>query len=77
MRLNRHVDVSARLVKLAKQKSQEFRKHRYSPRFKQLKKECKEELRQIKQKRIQDAVAAGDGNNSWLGRLEVLLVRSK
>ena len=53
VRLGRHPHVSARLARLSKLKANEFKKHRYSHRFKQLKKECKEELKNIKQKRIQ------------------------
>ena len=73
IRIDKHPFASAKLAKLAKLKSKEFRKHRYSFRFKELKKECKEELRNIKQRRIQEAVDAGDGNNSWLGCLDQLL----
>ena len=73
VRLGKHPHVSARLAKLSKLKSEEFRKHRYSSRFKDLKEECRQELQRIKQRRIQDAVNDGDGSNSWLGRLEQLL----
>ena len=73
VRLGRHSHVSARLARLSKLKANEFKKHRYSHRFKQLRKECKEELKNIKQKRIQAAVDYGDGTNSWLGKLDILL----
>ena len=73
VRLGRHPMVSARLARLSKLKSLEFKKHCYSQRFKDLKKQCKAELRMIKQKRINAAVEAGEGSNSWLGRLESLL----
>ena len=73
VKVDRHPHASAKLARLAKLKSAEFRKHRYSTRFKELKKECRAEIQSIKRKRIQDAVNEGDGSNSWLGRLESLL----
>ena len=71
--MDKHPYASAKLAKLSQLKSKEFRQNRYSNKFKDLKKACKQELRCIKQKRIQAAVNDGDGSNSWLGRLEQLL----
>ena len=65
--------MSAKLEKLYKLKSREFRKHRYSARYKELKKECDAEIKAIKKKRIDAAVADGSGSNSWLSKMEALL----
>ena len=73
VKTDRHPYASAKLAKLSKLKAAEFKKNRYSTKFKDLKAECKTELRRIKQSRIQEAVRAGDSNNSWLGRMEQLL----
>ena len=73
VKLGHNPHVSAKLAKLSKLKAAEFKKHRYSARFKELKKQCKSELKAIKQRRIEAAVTEGEGSNSWLGRLESLL----
>ena len=65
--------MSAKLAKLSREKSMEFKKNRYSTRFKSLKKQCKEEIKIIKQRRINAAVQDGDGSNFWLGKMELLL----
>ena len=61
------------MARLSRVKAKEFKKNRYSLRFKQLKKECAAELKAIKQKKINEAVLAGSSPNSWLGKLELLL----
>ena len=38
-----------------------------------MRKACKGEIRCAKEKRIEEAVSAGNGSNSWLGKLERLL----
>ena len=58
---------------MSKLKSAEFRKNRYSERYKALQREVKKEIRSIKSTRIQKAVEDAGGNNSWLSRLESLL----
>ena len=54
-------------------KSIEFKKHRYSKHYKELKKQCKVEIRECTRKRIDEAVQDGGGACSWLSRLENLL----
>ena len=73
VKTHRHPFASAKLAHLSKLKSREFKKNRYSDKFKRLKKACKEEIRAAQQRRIQEAVKAGSSNNSWLGKLEQLL----
>ena len=73
VKVGSHHYASAKLVRLSKEKAKEFCKTRYSERFKQLKRDCKAELRQAKQRKIEEAVKAGGSNNSWLGRMEQLL----
>ena len=48
VKVNNNFSVSAKLVKLSRQKSKEFKKHRYSQRFKELKKQSNQEIRAIK-----------------------------
>ena len=50
VKVNRNYIVSAKLANLSRQKSNEFKKHRYSPKFKQLKKECRLEMKNIKKR---------------------------
>ena len=52
VRLNGKYIVSAKLAKLSKLKSFEFKKHRYSRKFKDLKRQCRAEVRNIKQNKI-------------------------
>ena len=73
VKVDRHPYATAKLACLAKVKAKEFHKNRYSPRFKQLKRECREEIKKAKQRKIEEAIRAGSGNNSWLGKLEQLL----
>ena len=58
---------------MSRLKFKEFRKNRYSSKFKDLKKECDAEIKEIKRKRIAAAVADGKGSNSWLSKMEELL----
>ena len=71
--LNASFPVSAKLAMLSTQKASEFRKHRYSQRFKDLRKLAKVEKKRILQRKINEAVAEAEGSNSWLSRLEFLL----
>merc|ERR1712030_146550 len=73
VRLNAAYPVSAKLAKLSALKAAEFRKHRYSQRFRDLKKLAKAEKKNILQRKIGEAVANADGSNSWLSRLEFML----
>ena len=73
VKVNRYPFATARLAKLSREKGKEFKKNGYSEKFKRLKKECKNEIKQSKQKRINEVVQAGPSSNSWLGRLESLL----
>ena len=73
VRLNSKFRVTAKLAHLSHLKSREFKKHRYSTRYKELKKLCKEEIRVYTRKRIDEAVKDGNGSSSWLSRLEDLL----
>ena len=72
VRLNRKYIVSAKLAKLSKLKSKEFRKNRYSAKFRDLKKECNKEIREIKKRRIDAAVADGKGSRSYWIQTDVL-----
>ena len=69
IKLNQKFIVSAKLAKLSKMKSQEFKRSRYSSRFKALKKQCRDEVKAIKQRRINAAVEDGEGSNSWLSKI--------
>ena len=73
VRLNSSFPVSAKLAKLSRLKASEFKKNRYSRKFKALKKEAKEEKRKILKQKIEEAVIEADGNNSWLSKLEAIL----
>ena len=73
VKVDRYPFASARLASLSCSKSKEFKKNGYSSEFKRLKKACREEIRCARRKRIDEAVQAGKGNNSWLGKLERLL----
>ena len=44
VKTNRHYFASAKLARLSKEKSKEFKKHRYSVKFKRLKRECRVEI---------------------------------
>ena len=52
VRMNGRFHVSAKLVHLSRMKSIEFKKHRYSKRYKELKKQCKLEIRECTRKTI-------------------------
>ena len=70
VKIDRYQFASAKLAKLSRNKSAEYKKHGYSKKFKDLKKQCKAEIKCMQRRRINEAVAAGSSNNSWLGRLE-------
>ena len=62
VRLNASFPVSAKVAMLSTQKASEFCKHRYSQRFKDLRKLDKVE----KKRKIDEAMAEVEGSNSWL-----------
>ena len=56
VKTGRYPYASVKLANLSKQKAKEFRLNRYSPHFKQLKKECRAEIKLSQQRRIEEAV---------------------
>ena len=61
------------MVNISKLKSQEFKRNGYSTRYKELKTAAKLEIKDIRSRKINEAVADAGGSNSWLSRMEALL----
>ena len=72
VRLNDKFYVSARLAELSAAKNKEYRKHKNSQRYRELKREVKIEIKESNKKKINDEITNAKGTYAWLKKIAKL-----